>query len=325
MSKGNTPRILVTGACGQIGSELTMALRERYGNDNVVAAGHKTPPSSTLRDSGPFVSMEVTRRETVEEVVDRYKIDTLYHMAAILSATGEKNPHLAWDVNMNGLYNVLEVARERHMARVFCPSSIAAFGPETPRDHTPQETVLRPTTMYGVTKVAGELLCNYYFKRFGLDVRGVRYPGIISSETLPGGGTTDYAVAIFYEALKHKRYTCFVREDTVLPMMHMPDCIRATIMLMEADLSRLKHHADFNLAGLSFSAGELAAEIKQHIPEFVCEYEPDFRQAIADSWPRTIDDSAAREEWGWQPQYDLPAMVKDMLEKLGKKYAEGKL
>ena len=325
MSKGNTPRILVTGACGQIGSELTMALRERYGNDNVVAAGHKTPPSSTLRDSGPFVSMEVTRRETVEEVVDRYKIDTLYHMAAILSATGEKNPHLAWDVNMNGLYNVLEVARERHMARVFCPSSIAAFGPETPRDHTPQETVLRPTTMYGVTKVAGELLCNYYFKRFGLDVRGVRYPGIISSETLPGGGTTDYAVAIFYEALKHKRYTCFVREDTVLPMMHMPDCIRATIMLMEADLSRLKHHADFNLAGLSFSAGELAAEIKQHIPEFVCEYEPDFRQAIADSWPRTIDDSAAREEWGWQPQYDLPAMVKEMLEKLGKKYAEGKL
>ena len=325
MSKGNTPRILVTGACGQIGSELTMALRERYGNDNVVAAGHKTPPSSTLRDSGPFVSMEVTRRETVEEVVDRYKIDTLYHMAAILSATGEKNPHLAWDVNMNGLYNVLEVARERHMARVFCPSSIAAFGPETPRDHTPQETVLRPTTMYGVTKVAGELLCNYYFKRFGLDVRGVRYPGIISSETLPGGGTTDYAVAIFYEALKHKRYTCFVREDTVLPMMHMPDCIRATIMLMEADLSRLKHHADFNLAGLSFSAGELAAEIKQHIPEFVCEYEPDFRQAIADSWPRTIDDSAAREEWGWVPQYDLPAMVTDMLEKLGKKHAEGRL
>ena len=325
MSKGDTPRILVTGACGQIGSELTMALRERYGHDNVVAAGHRTPPSSTLRDSGPFVSMEVTRRETIEEVVDKYHVDTIYHMAAILSATGEKNPHLAWDVNMNGLYNVLEAARERHMTRVFCPSSIAAFGPETPRDDTPQETVLRPTTMYGVTKVAGELLCNYYFKRFGLDVRGVRYPGIISSETLPGGGTTDYAVAIFYEALKHKRYTCFVREDTVLPMMHMPDCIRATIMLMEADLARLKHHADFNLAGLSFSAGELAAEIKKHIPEFVCEYEPDFRQTIADSWPRTIDDSAAREEWGWKPQYDLPAMVTDMLERLGKKYAEGKL
>lgn len=325
MSKGDTPRILVTGACGQIGSELTMALRERYGHDNVVAAGHRTPPSSTLRDSGPFVSMEVTRRETIEEVVDKYHVDTIYHMAAILSATGEKNPHLAWDVNMNGLYNVLEAARERHMTQVFCPSSIAAFGPETPRDGTPQETVLRPTTMYGVTKVAGELLCNYYFKRFGLDVRGVRYPGIISSETLPGGGTTDYAVAIFYEALKHKRYTCFVREDTVLPMMHMPDCIRATIMLMEADLSRLKHHADFNLAGLSFSAGELAAEIKKHIPEFVCEYEPDFRQTIADSWPRTIDDSAAREEWGWKPQYDLPVMVTDMLERLGKKYAEGKL
>ena len=325
MSKGDTPRILVTGACGQIGSELTMALRERYGHDNVVAAGHRTPPSSTLRDSGPFVSMEVTRRETIEEVVDKYHVDTIYHMAAILSATGEKNPHLAWDVNMNGLYNVLEAARERHMTQVFCPSSIAAFGPETPRDGTPQETVLRPTTMYGVTKVAGELLCNYYFKRFGLDVRGVRYPGIISSETLPGGGTTDYAVAIFYEALKHKRYTCFVREDTVLPMMHIPDCIRATMMLMEADLARLKHHADFNLAGLSFSAGELAAEIQKHVPEFLCEYEPDFRQAIADSWPRTIDDSAAREEWGWKPQYDLPVMVTDMLERLGKKYAEGKL
>ena len=224
---------------------------------------------------------------------------------------------------MNGLYNVLEVARERGMVRVFCPSSIAAFGPETPRDNTPQETVLRPRTMYGVTKVAGELLGNYYFSRFGLDVRGVRYPGIISSETLPGGGTTDYAVEIFYEAIKHKRYTCFVREDTVLPMMYMPDCIKAAIDLMEADLSRLKHHADFNLAAMSFSAGELAAEIKKHIPEFTCEYEPDFRQEIADSWPRSIDDSAAREEWGWEPDYDLAAMTADMLDKLGKRYAEG--
>jgi nucleoside-diphosphate-sugar epimerase len=325
MSKGGRTRILVTGACGQIGSELTMALRERYGNENVVATGHKTEPSPKLRDSGPFAFIDVTRRETVDEVVGKYNIDTIYHMAAILSATGEKNPHLAWNVNINGLYNVLEIARERKMTRVFCPSSIAAFGPETPRDNTPQETILRPTTMYGVTKVAGELLCDYYFQCFGLDVRGCRYPGIISSETPPGGGTTDYAVEIFYEAIKHKRYTCFLREDSVLPMMYMPDCIKATLDLMEADVSRLKHHADFNLAAISFGPAELVAEIKKHIPEFVCEYEPDFRQEIADSWPRTIDDSAAREEWDWEPRYDLTAMTADMLEKLGKKHAEGRL
>jgi nucleoside-diphosphate-sugar epimerase len=312
-------KILVTGACGQIGSELTMALRERYGNENVVAAGHRTKPSERLRQSGPFEFIDVTKRETVEEVVRKYNIDTIYHLAAILSAVGEEKPQLAWNVNMNGLYNILEIAREHGMVRVFWPSSIAVFGPGTPRDNTPQETVLRPTTMYGVTKVAGELLCNYYFKKFGLDVRGVRYPGIISSETLPGGGTTDYAVEIFYEAIKHKRYTCFVREDTVLPMMYMPDAIKGAIDLMEADLSRLKHHADFNLAAMSFSAGELAAEIKKHIPEFTCEYKPDFRQAIADSWPRTIDDSAAREEWGWEPSYDLAAMTVDMLEKLSRR------
>ncbi len=318
-------RIMVTGAVGQIGSELTVALRKRYGNENVVATGHKTQPSPALRDSGPFEFIDVTRRETVEAVVQKHHIDTIYHMSTILSAAGEAKPQLAWDVNINGLYNVLEVARERSMVRVFCPSSIAAFGPETPREHTPQETVLRPKTMYGVTKVAGELLCDYYFLRFGLDVRGVRYPGIISSETPPGGGTTDYAVEIFYEAIKHKRYTCFLREDTVLPMMYMPDCIRATMDLMEADLSRLKRHSDFNLAAISFSPAELVAQIKKHIPEFTCEYKPDFRQQIADSWPRSIDDSAAREEWGWKPRYDLPTMVKDMLEKLGGRHAQGKL
>ena len=321
MSKRTMKRILVTGACGQIGSELTMALRERYGPENVVAAGHKTQPSEKLRTSGPFVFIDVTRRETVEEVVRRYDIDTIYHLAAILSAVGEKKPQLAWRVNMDGLYNILEIAREHDLVRVFWPSSIAVFGPETPRENTPQETVLRPTTMYGVTKVAGELLCDYYFRRFGVDVRGVRYPGVISSETFPGGGTTDYAVEMFYEAIKHKRYTCFVREDTVLPMIYMPDCIKAAIQLMEADLSRLKHHNGFNLAAMSFSAGELAAEIKKHIPEFVCEYKPDFRQEIADSWPRTIDDSAAREEWGWEPSYDLAAMTADMLEKLESRMA----
>jgi nucleoside-diphosphate-sugar epimerase len=320
-----TKKILVTGAVGQIGSELAIELRRRYGAENVVATGHRTPPSADLCEGGPFEFIDVTRRETLEAVVDRYNIDTIYHMAAVLSAVGEQKPQLAWDVNINGLYNILEVGRERQLARVFCPSSIAVFGSETPRENTPQETILRPTTMYGVSKVAGELLCDYYFERFGLDVRGVRYPGIISSETLPGGGTTDYAVAIYYQAIEKGRYTCFVGEDTVLPMMYMPDCLKGTIDLMEASLDRLKRHADYNLAAMSFSAGELAAEIKKHIPEFVCEYSPDYRQAIADSWPCSIDDSAAREEWDWQPQYDLASMTADMLAKLGKRQAEGRL
>jgi len=318
-------RILVTGAVGQIGSELTIALREKYGGENVVATGHRTKPGKVLLEGGPFAFIDVTDRQSLEEVIEKYNIDTVYHMAAILSAVGEEKPQLAWNVNINGLYNLLEIARERNLVRLFCPSSIAVFGPETPRDHTPQETILRPTTMYGVTKVAGELLCEYYVRRFGVDVRGVRYPGIISSETLPGGGTTDYAVEIFYEAIAHGRYTCFLREDTVLPMMYMPDCIKATLDLMEADFHRLKHHADFNLAAMSFSAGELAAEIKKHIPEFRIEYKPDYRQAIADSWPRSIDDSAAREEWGWQPSYDLASMTADMLAKLRKRHAEGRL
>jgi nucleoside-diphosphate-sugar epimerase len=318
-------RILVTGAVGQIGSELTVELRRRYGGENVIATGHRTSPSAILCDGGPFEYIDVTRRDTVEEVVERYEIDTIYHMAAILSAVGEEKPLLAWDVNMNGLHNVLEVARQRNLVRIFCPSSIAAFGPDTPQHNTPQETILRPTTMYGVTKVAGELLCNYYVKRFGVDVRGVRYPGIISSETLPGGGTTDYAVAIFYEALDKGHYTCFVRADTVLPMMYMPDCIKGTIDLMEAPFEKLEHHADFNMAAISFSAAELAAEIQKHVPEFEVEYKPDFRQAIADSWPRSIDDSAARREWGWQPAYDLAAMTEDMLRVLRQRQAQGSL
>jgi len=318
-------RILVTGAVGQIGSELTMSLRERYGKDNVLATGRKTKPSETLLESGPFEFIDICKRETVEKVVDEYDIDTIYNMAAILSATGEEKPLLCWNVNINGMYNILEIAHERDLTRVFVPSSIAAFGPETPQNNTPQETVLKPKTMYGVTKVAGELLGDYYFKRFSLDVRGIRYPGIISNETLPGGGTTDYAVEIFYEAIKNKKYTCFVKKNTILPMMYMPDCIKGTIDLMEADISKLKHHCDFNLTAMSFSAGELSEEIKKHIPEFKCEYKPDFRQAIADTWPKTIDDSAARKEWGWKPDYNLAFMTKNMLEKLGKRHQEGNL
>jgi nucleoside-diphosphate-sugar epimerase len=318
-------KIMVTGSVGQIGSELTMALRKKYGSDNVLATGHKTQPKPELRDSGPFEFINVAKRETIEDVIKKYKIDTIYHMSAILSAVGEKNPQLAWDVNMNGTYNILEVGREHEMTRVFVPSSIAAFGPETPRDSTPQETILRPKTMYGVTKVAGELLCDYYVKRFGLDVRGCRYPGIISYETLPGGGTTDYAVAIFFEAVKNKKYSCYLREDTRLPMMYMPDCLKATLDLMDADFSKLKHHSDFNVTAMSFSAGELAAEIKKHIPELTVDYKPDFRQQIADSWPKSLDDSAARKEWGWKPGYDLAAMTKDMLAVLSKRHAQGKL
>lgn len=316
-------RVLITGATGQIGSELVPELRRIHGGENVVVGVHRRPPSDDLKESGPFEVVDVTDRGSIEKVVERYDIDTIYHMAAVLSAVGEENPWRAWDVNVNGTYNVLEVAREHDMVRVWHPSSIAAFGPETPRDNTPQETVLKPRTMYGLTKVALELLGNYYFERFGLDVRGVRYPGIISSKTAPGGGTTDYAVEIFYEAIKHRRYTCFLREDTVLPMMYMPDCIKATLDLMNTDLSRLKHHTDFNLAAMSFSPQELAEEIKKHVPDFTIDYKPDSRQAIADSWPKTIDDTAAREEWGWKPSYDLASMTKDMLEKLRRRYEEG--
>jgi len=325
MASSEMKRILVTGACGQIGSELTLELRKRFGGDNVVAAGHRTPPSGALKESGPFEFIDVTEMSQLQGVVDKYRIDTIYHMAAVLSAVGEKNPQLAWKVNMGGLYNVLELAREKQLSRVFCPSSMAVFGPTTPRENTPQDTILRPTTIYGVSKVAGELLGDYYFSRYGVDVRGLRYPGIISNETLPGGGTTDYAVAIYYEAVKYKKYTCFVREDTVLPMMYMPDAIKAALDLMDAHVDKLTRHSDYNVAAMSFSAGELAAEIKKHIPDFVCEYEPDYRLAIADSWPQSLDDSAARRDWGWQPDYDLAAMTKDMLEVLTKRYQGGAL
>ncbi|MGA3191391.1 MAG: NAD-dependent epimerase/dehydratase family protein [Candidatus Bathyarchaeia archaeon] len=318
-------KLLVTGATGQIGSELTVALRKKYGGDDVVAVGHKRKPSDELVSSGPFEFVDVGEKKSLEKAVNKYGVDTVYHLAAVLSATGEQNPQAAWNLNMGSLYNVLEIAREQGLTRVFWPSSIAVFGPSAPRTDTPQETVMIPGTMYGVTKVAGELLCNYYFVKYGVDVRGVRYPGIISSETAPGGGTTDYAVEIFYEALKKKRYTCFVREDTVLPMMYMPDCLKSTIDLMEADPSRVKRHDSYNVAGMSFSAGQLAAEIRKHVEDFKCDYKPDFRQKIADSWPMSIDDSVARKDWGWKPSYDLVKMTTDMVQRLSKRFAEGRL
>ena len=309
-------KILVSGSVGQIGSELTMALREKYGNDNVVAGGRKTKPSPELRDSGPFEVVDCTNAQTLADVVKKYEIDTILHLAAILSAVAEADPVLAWNVNINGLYNVLEVSREFGCA-VFTPSSIGAFGPSTPPDNTPQDTIQRPNTMYGVTKVAGELLCDYYTKRFGVDTRGVRYPGIISNVTLPGGGTTDYAVEIYYEAIKNKKYTCNLKAGTFLDMMYMPDAIKAAIDLMEADPSKLKHRNAFNTSAMSFDPEKIAASIKEIIPEFTMDYDVDpVKQAIADSWPNSMNDSCAREEWGWSPEYDLAAMTKDMIEKL---------
>ena len=309
-------KILVTGALGQIGSELTAALKKIYGEKNVV--------TSDVRDEKreeflPYEKLDVLDKSRLAEIVKKHDIKIIYHLAAILSAAGEKNPNLCWDVNMTGLHNVLEVARELGLKQIVTPSSIAVFGPETPRINTPQETVILPKTMYGLTKAAGELLCDYYVAKFGLDVRGIRYPGLISYKTLPGGGTTDYAVEIFYEAIKNKSYKCFLKADTTLPMMYMPDAIRGTIQLAETDFAKLKNHSNFNFAGISFSCEELAAEIKKHIPDFKISYEPDFRQKIADSWPASIDDSEARKQWGWKVEYNLEKMVADMLKNLSAK------
>jgi nucleoside-diphosphate-sugar epimerase len=314
----NTP-ILVTGALGQIGSELVPALRERYGADRVVASDVRMVARSELFGDGPFEFLDCTRAKRIQEVVQRYRIGTVFHLAALLSAVAEQKPQVAWDVNMGGLYRVLEVARENRCA-VFVPSSIGAFGPTTPRRRTPQDTIQRPTTMYGVTKVAGELLCDYYHLRFGLDTRGVRFPGIVSHAAPPGGGTTDYAVDVFYEAVRHGRYTCFLRGDTSLDMMYMPDAVKAMVDLMEADPERLRHRNAFNVTAMHFTPEGVAAEIARHVPGFTIDYDVDpVRQAIADSWPDSLDDTAAREEWGWSPQFDLPAMTVDMLENLRRK------
>jgi nucleoside-diphosphate-sugar epimerase len=312
-------KILVTGAAGQIGSELTMALREGYGNQNVIAAGHKKKPDNPLLESGPFHFIDCTEINVVAEMVKKYNVDTIYHLAALLSAVAEEKPQRAWNVNMIGLYNVLEVART-YTCSVFTPSSIGAFGPSTPLDKTPQDTIQRPNTMYGITKVAGELLCDYYFKRFGVDTRGVRYPGIISYKTPPGGGTTDYAVEIYYHAIKRRKYTCYLKKGTYLDMMYMPDALKAAIDLMEASPAKLKHRNAFNVTAMSVAPEDIGAEIKKIIPEFAMDFNIDpLRQAIADSWPNSMDDSAAREEWGWQPEYDLVSMTQDMMGKLSQK------
>jgi len=310
-------KILITGALGQIGSELTVKMRSIYGNDNVIMSDLEEKDShKDIIESGPFERIDVLDTKKMAEVVDKYKINTVVNLAAILSAVGEKNPALCWNVNMNGLYNILQLGREKDLS-IFTPSSIAVFGASTPVDDTPQDTIMRPSTMYGVTKVSGELLCDYYHLKYGVDTRGVRFPGLISYDTLPGGGTTDYAVHIYYDAIKKKEYTSFIDKGTKMDMMYMPDALNAIVKLLEADGSKLIHRNAFNITAMSFDPEEIARSIKKYIPEFKLDYDVDpARQAIANSWPNSLDDSAAKAQWGWSPEYDLDKMTQDMLAKL---------
>lgn len=305
-------KILVIGASGQIGVELTLALRKLYGNNNVIASDLREE-NPLLHGTGPYVSMDVMNKEMLHVQIIRQNITQVYLLAAILSATGEKNPNLAWNLNMQGLLNVLDIAREENLRKVYWPSSIAVFGPTSPKNNCPQQTIIEPVTVYGISKYAGEFWCNYYHKRFGVDVRSIRYPGLISYKSAPGGGTTDYAVEIFHEALEEKKYECFLSEDTYLPMMYMPDAIKATIQLMEAPSEKISVRTSYNVSAISFSPKEIASVIQKHIPDFSISYKPDYRQAIADSWPASIDDSTARSDWGWQHDYDLDKMTDDML------------
>jgi nucleoside-diphosphate-sugar epimerase len=304
-------KILVIGASGQIGVELTLALRKMYGNANVVASDLREE-NQLLKGTGPYVSLNVMNKEMLHVQVIRQNITQIYLLAAILSATGEKNPNLAWSLNMQSLLNVLDIAREEKLHKVYWPSSIAVFGPTSPKQNCPQQTIIEPTTVYGISKYAGEFWCNYYFNRYGVDVRSLRYPGLISYKSAPGGGTTDYAVEIFYEALENKKYKCFLSEETYLPMMYMPDAIKATIELMEAPAEKISIRHSYNVAGMSFSPKEIAAAIQKHIADFYITYKEDYRQSIANSWPQSIDDSVARNDWGWQQDYDLERMVADM-------------
>ena len=304
-------KILVIGACGQIGVELTLELRRLYGGNSVVASDLREE-NDLLKGTGPYVSLDVMNKEMLHVQVIRQNITQIYLLAAMLSATGEKNPNLAWHLNMQSLLNVLDIAKEEKLSKVYWPSSIAVFGPTSPRQNCPQQTVIEPVTVYGISKYAGEFWCNYFFHRFQVDVRSLRYPGLISYKSEPGGGTTDYAVEIFHEAIEEEKYTCFLKEDTYLPMMYMPDAIRATIELMEADASRIRIRTSYNISAMSFAPKDITAAIQNFIPKFTTTYLPDYRQAIADSWPQSIDDSVARNDWNWKPEFDLTKMTKDM-------------
>lgn len=315
-------KILITGATGQVGVELTQALRDKYGATNVIATGYNNRPANESQQDNPYYQLDIRDAALLDKIITGHKCDTIFHLAALLSAVGESKPLDTWDININGLMNVLEAAKTHHCA-VFFPSSIAAFGPETPSFDTPQDTIQRPKSLYGITKVSGELLCDYYFHHYGVDTRGLRYPGLISNKAKPGGGTTDYAVDIFYAVVKNRHYDCFLRADTQLDMMYMPDAVSAAIALMEADSGSLKHRNAFNVTAMSFTPQQLATEIQKHLPDFTISYNIDpVRQAIADSWPKHMDDSAARAEWGWQPRYDFAEMVEDMLAKIAVKLAK---
>jgi nucleoside-diphosphate-sugar epimerase len=308
-------KILVIGASGQIGVELTLALRKIYGNANVIASDLREQ-NPLLEGTGPYVALDVMNKEMLHVQVIRQNIRQIYLLAAILSATGEKNPNLAWNLNMTGLLNVLDIAREEKLDKIYWPSSIAVFGPTSPKKNCPQQTIIEPITVYGISKYAGEFWCNYYFNRYGVDVRSIRYPGLISYKSAPGGGTTDYAVEMFQAAVDKESYTCFLRENTYLPMMYMPDAIRGTIELMEAPADKISIRHSYNLGSLSVSPLDIENSIRNHIPGFKANYQPDYRQAIADSWPEGIDDSVARADWGWKPEFDLARMTADMLQNL---------
>lgn len=310
-------KILVIGASGQIGVELTLALRKIYG-DSAVIASDLREENELLKGTGPYVSLDVMNKEMLHVQVIRQGVTQIYLLAAILSATGEKNPGLAWNLNMQSLLNVLDIAREERLSKVYWPSSIAVFGPTSPKQNCPQQTIIEPITVYGISKYAGEFWCNYYFNKYGVDIRSLRYPGLISYKSAPGGGTTDYAIEIFHEALESGTYTCFLNPDTYLPMMYMPDAIRATMELMEAPAEKISIRTSYNVAAMSFSPAEIGKEIKKHINHFEMNYAPDYRQAIAQSWPQSIDDSVARKDWSWKPEFDLSAMTKDMMENLKK-------
>jgi len=310
-------KILVIGACGQIGVELTLALRKIYGGSQVIASDLREE-NELLKGTGPYVSIDVMNKEMLHVQIIRQNITQVYLLAAMLSATGEKNPPLAWNLNMQSLLNVLDIAKEEKLHKVYWPSSIAVFGPTSPKINCPQQTIIEPTTVYGISKYAGEFWCNYYFNRYGVDVRSLRYPGLISYKSAPGGGTTDYAIEIFHEALEEKKYQCFLKEDTYLPMMYMEDAIKATLELMEAPASKITVRTSYNVSGMSFSPKEISEEIKKHIPDFEITYKADYRQAIADSWPQSIDDTVARNDWGWQEDYNLEKMTKEMFENISK-------